>query len=166
MSDAPLILDAPARHQDDRPLGARIGAIVLHDTGGMTTAGTLTWFADPASQVSAHFLVGPIGEIYRCVFPARRAWHAGRSTLFGRPHLNDWSIGIELVDADDRTPYPRRQLEAAMALVAMLCQEHEILLNHVVGHCHVATPPGRKVDPGPDFDWFTFLLAVGRLIHP
>jgi len=144
-----------------RPPGARITAIVLHDTSGGSAAGTLAWFCDPASTASAHYLIDRDGTTYRCVPDERKAWHAGESALWGQANVNAFSLGIELVD-NDAAPYPEAQMRATVALCAALCRQYDIPLNRIVGHEHVALPPGRKADPGPDFDWCVFLLAVAK----
>lgn len=142
---------------------AAIDAVVIHDTGARTVAGTLDWIGRSESGVSYHYVVDTNGDVYRCVEESRKAWHAGKSTLHGRAGVNDFSVGVALVDADDRTPYSQPQLEAAAALVAGIVRRHPgIALNRIVGHCHVA--PGRKVDPGPDFPWRAFLARVAALV--
>ena len=153
------MINYPVPHRDLRP-SARITAIVLHDTGGENAEGTLSWFMDPASRVSSHYLVGLDGTVYALVPDQQRAWHAGRSILHGVGVVNDFSIGIEIVDADDTTPYPEPQVDALVELVAGLCQTYRIPLNRVVGHADICIPLGRKADPGPDFPWFDFLVRV------
>lgn len=138
---------------------SEIDAIVLHDTGGSTARGALEWFNKPESKVSAHFVIDKDGTVYECVEVEDKAWHAGRSSLFGRENVNDFSIGIEIVDDDDADRYPPAQISALTILCTELCSKYEIPLNRVVGHLHIA--PGRKGDPGPDFPWFEFLLSLG-----
>ena len=159
-----MILRAAPAHPSNysrRPAGARIGAILYHDTGG-TAASAIAWFQDPRAQVSAHYVVARDGTVYSCVPEDAKAWHAGSSELFGIPDLNAWSLGIELEDRDDREPYPAAQLEALLELATDISRRYLIPLNHHVGHEHVARPRGRKADPGVDFPWFAFLNAVGR----
>ncbi len=84
---------------------------VMHSTrgGGATPdaefQGTLNWFANPASQVSAHIVVGPDGTIATCVDPALVAWHAREE--------NARRLGIELVQAKLGGPILEVQLQAA-----------------------------------------------------
>jgi N-acetylmuramoyl-L-alanine amidase len=44
-----------------------------------------------------------------------------------------------------------------MRVLGRLCREisrrHDMAPHQIVGHSQVATPPGRKIDPGPLFDW-------------
>lgn len=142
-------------------------AIIIHDTGAKTASSTLDWFRRVEAGVSSHYLIDRDGTTYRLVPEERQAWHAGLSSLWGREGVNEFSIGIELVDADNdgvRDPYPAAQLAATAELVAEICRRYRIPLHAVVGHQHVA--PGRKVDPGPDFDFYNFLLAVAAILGP
>src|SRR5438093_1003374 len=63
--------------------------IVIHKTEGATAAGAVSWFQNPASHVSAHFVVDKNGDIYESVKPEDVAWHAGNWDY------NVHSIGIE-----------------------------------------------------------------------
>lgn len=146
-------------HRNARPIGTTIRAVVLHDTGSHSATSTLAWFEDPGSRVSAHYVIDRDGTTYRCVPEAERAWHAGASVLHGQGNVNDYSLGIEIVDMTD-DPYPPAQVEATVELVSDLCQRYRIPLHAIVGHEHICVPLGRKSDPGPDVDWYTFLIAV------
>ena len=79
-----------------------IDGVVLHDTGGGSAAGTIRWFANPQSRVSAHFVVGRSGRIVQMVPLERAAWHAGIAEMVvkgearGNPNL--CSVGIELAN--------------------------------------------------------------------
>ena len=143
------LIDRPVKNQSARPPGAIVDAIIIHDTGSLNAAGTFSWFDHAASQASAHYLIDRDGSAYRLVPDARKAWHAGSSSLWGRADLNLTSIGIELVDVS-ADPYPMAQMGSLIALTVELCIRHKaIALNRIVGHDHIA--PGRKVDPGADF---------------
>ena len=157
------MIDAPAhpKNYSARPAGARIGAVVYHDTGGSVES-ALQWFANPVAGVSAHYVIARDGRVYGCVDEGMKAWHAGSSVLFGIPDLNAWSIGIELEDTRDAgDPYPVAQTEALLELATEISLRYRIPLNHHVGHAHIAVPRGRKVDPGADFDWYTYLNTLG-----
>lgn len=141
----------------------RITAIVLHDTASRTAASALSWFQRPESRVSTHVLVDRDGTVYRVVDDDKVAWHAGRSVLHGEEGVNAFSLGVELVDANDDAsvdPYPEPQLAAAVEWVAEKAALYGVPLNRVVAHRDVS--PGRKIDPGNDFDFATFLLRVAR----
>jgi N-acetylmuramoyl-L-alanine amidase len=138
-----------------------VNAIVLHDTGGKTAESALSWFEDEKSRVSSHYVVDKDGTVYRVVPEELVAWHAGESSLFNEIGVNSLSIGIELVDDSDIDRYPDLQFASLIELCTDICFRYQVPLNRVVGHCHIATPRGRKVDPGPDFPWFDFLVCLG-----
>jgi N-acetylmuramoyl-L-alanine amidase len=156
-----IILDRPSPHHSRRPTGVAIDLIVLHTTGG-SCASALAWFADPASFVSAHYVIDMDGTGYRCVPESRQAWHAGVSEWEGIPHVNGFSLGIEL--AGRGGDYPAAQLEAGAELVAELMLRYRIPTSHVVGHADVAQPAGRKVDP-LGFPWVDFRALLGEYLE-
>ena len=94
-------VERPSPNHNARPAGAVISAVVVHDTASKTAEEALSWFAKPASKVSAHFVIDLDGTVYQCVPEDRRAWHAGTSTLHGASEVNDFSVGIEVVDASE-----------------------------------------------------------------
>jgi len=114
----------------------------------------LDWDAHPYFQqirgleVSAHFLIRRDGECLQFVSVLDRAWHAGRSCWQGRDNCNDYSVGIELEGLEGDT-FEAAQYTALAALLRDLQQQWPV--HCAVGHEHVA--PGRKLDPGPGFDW-------------
>lgn len=156
-----LVHPSPNRRKGRK---APISAIIMHDTGGHTVEGTLSWFDNPASQVSAHVVIDTDGAIYRVVADQDTAWHAGKSNLWGVERVNDFSLGVELVDDDDSWPYPKAQIASAAEWVAWKVRQYRIPLNRIVGHCDVS--PGRKVDPGRDFRWYEFLRDVAGRVTP
>ena len=73
--------------------------LVIHYTAGSSAAGTVAWFRDPRSRVSAHLVIGRDGSVTQMVPFNREAWHAGRSSWGSLSGLNHYSIGIELDNA-------------------------------------------------------------------
>jgi len=59
--------------------------------------------------------------------------------------------------------YPHDQLMAGLNLMAAIKKKFKNVEN-IVGHNDIATPPGRKQDPGPEFpmDWYRSKI-VGRI---
>ncbi len=144
---------------DARPPGITIDTIVLHATVLNTLDEVIARFADPESKVSAHYTIDRDGTIAPHVSEEKRAWHAGKSKLQdGRQAVNDFSIGIELVNLNDgQDPYPRKQIESLRRLLAEIIGRHPI--RSIIGHYQCADPPGRKTDPaGFDTDWISDLL--------
>ncbi|RVD13422.1 N-acetylmuramoyl-L-alanine amidase [Mesorhizobium sp. M4B.F.Ca.ET.017.02.2.1] len=140
--------------------------IVLHYTGMATGAGAEAWLCDPASEVSSHYLVHEDGRVVQMVRESDRAWHAGKSSWFGRTDINSCSVGIEIVNPGHSLGYPgfpRRQIDAVTDLCAGVVQRHAIAAQRVLAHSDVA--PGRKVDPGEKFPWKTlFAAGIGHLV--
>ncbi len=50
-------------------------------------------------------------------------------------------------------PFSQKQLVALLDLCTYLCKSKKIDFSRIVGHESVATPLGRKSDPGPLFPW-------------
>ena len=170
----------PSPNFGPRPEGAQIDLLVLHSislppgeygTGAVQQLFTnqLDWDAHPYYQtirgieVSAHFFITRAGVIWQFVDCDQRAWHAGASSWRGRGNCNDDSIGIELEGLEGLT-FEAAQYAALAALCADLVAHYPI--RHVAGHEHIA--PGRKLDPGPGFDWARLrgALAAAQLEWP
>ena len=110
----------------------------------------LARLCDPGAEVSAHYLIGSDGTVYGLVSEEARAWHAGAGEWAGADDVNSRSIGIEL-DNDGHGPFAEAQMVALEALLRDVMDRLKIAASGVIGHSDVA--PGRKVDPGPFFDW-------------
>ena len=73
--------------------------VVLHDTAGRLAAGnSASYLAKNQAGVSVHFIVERDGSVEQQVPTNRRANHAGRSHYHGRPGVNGFSIGVEIVN--------------------------------------------------------------------
>jgi N-acetyl-anhydromuramyl-L-alanine amidase AmpD len=99
---------------------------------------------------SAHYMIGRDGKVYKLLADNLVAYHAGESEWNGRKGLNEWSIGIELI-GHITSDYTEEQYQALQLLCAQLMSKHGIKVENIIGHEHVS--PGRKIDPGPLFDW-------------
>ena len=161
---------------DERPDGCAIELLVLHhislppgEFGGPGIVELFTNRLDPAAhsfyptvagtRVSAHFLIRRDGELCQFVPCGARAWHAGESSWKGRLQCNDFSIGVELEGTGD-APFTDAQYGRLAALTRALMTRYPI--RDIVGHSDVA--PGRKSDPGPQFDWLRYrrMLKISR----
>lgn len=137
----------PSPNAGYRPRWMPVDCVVVHATCAPLWS-TVHWFLTPASRVSAHFVIGKDGTVVQMVPVRLRAWHAGTSRLGSRWDVNDFSVGIELVNRDDgRDPYTMAQVRSLVHLLADLSSRYDIPLNRIVPHSLVAMPPGRKVDP-------------------
>ena len=163
----------PTPNHGPRPDGAQIDLIVLHSIslppgvyGGPEVeqlfTNTLNWDAHPyfgqirGMEVSAHFFIRRDGELVQFVDADARAWHAGASCWRGRNNCNDDSIGVELEGLEGEL------FEAPQyATLGQLCRHLKARypVRHIAGHEHIA--PGRKLDPGPGFDWARLQHELG-----
>jgi len=107
--------------------------------------------------VSAHFVIDRTGGVTQFVSCNGRAWHAGPSSWQGRSNCNDYSIGVELEGLEGDTFEEPQYLALATLLQAVM---RAYPLQGIAGHEHVA--PGRKIDPGPGFDWPRLRSRIGE----
>jgi len=150
----------PSPNCDARPEGTVVDTIVLHATVFNTLQEVIEKFADPHSRVSAHYTIDRDGTLASHVPESLRAWHAGQSRMKdGREEVNDFSIGIELVNLNNgEDPFPEEQIQAMGRLAKTIISRHPI--RHIVMHYECADPPGRKSDPaGFDKSWIAGLLG-------
>jgi N-acetyl-anhydromuramoyl-L-alanine amidase len=155
-----------------RPAGTDISLALIHsislppgEYGGDAVeqlfTNRLDWDAHPyyqrirGLQVSSHFFIRRDGATMQFVSCDERAWHAGASAWQGRANCNDFSIGIELEGLEGETFEPA-QYESLVSLLRAVATRYP--LTAVAGHEHVA--PGRKIDPGPGFDWVALQHAL------
>jgi len=160
-------------NRNGRPAGSAIELLVIHNIslppgifGGNGIVELFTNRLDPDAhpyyaeiahlKVSAHLLLRRDGSALQFVPCNDRAWHAGASAWNGREQCNDFSIGIELEGTDD-VPFTPAQYTHLIGVAQVLMRAYPI--RHAVGHSDIA--PGRKTDPGPDFDWRLFRSATG-----
>lgn len=178
-------IDRPSPNFDARARAADL--IVLHYTGMQNAEIALRRLTDPApvagdypgpwqsedapadaplGRVSAHYVVGEAGEIWRLVDEDARAWHAGASSWEGQTDVNGRAIGIEIVNGghDFGLPdFPDAQIEAVIALVLDILARRGLGRACVIGHSDIA--PERKLDPGEKFPWKR-LAEAGAAVWP
>lgn len=155
-----------------RPESALIDTVVLHHTAGPTLWGTVSWFRAERSQVSAHFTIGKDGSIVQHVSTFERAWHAGVSRdHLGRENLNNFSVGIEMVNVGDgNDPWTKEQVAVVGFLIAHL--KKRFPLKYITSHEFIAVPKGRKPDPKnfpwKDLEWLGLELVydMNRRVDP
>lgn len=165
------MISRPSPNFDNRPGPGRVKYLILHYTGMATGREALERLCDPASRVSAHYLIEEDGRIFSLVAEQKRAWHAGESSWEGDQDINGLSLGIELVnpghDGPDYVgnyrPFPPEQMRSLIALCQDILSRHEIKPWHILAHSDVA--PARKCDPGELFDW-TGLAQAGIGLWP
>jgi len=113
-------------------------------------AGARARLCDPATEVSAHWLISEGGAVEALVPEVLRAWHAGAGAWRGMDDVNSHSIGIELANPGDR-PFAEPQMAALEHLLSGVMDRWGIAAPGVIAHSDMA--PSRKGDPGRRFDW-------------
>lgn len=172
------IIEHPSPNHSARPVGQRVDTIVIHHTASSDAHSALSWMKNPESKVSAHYLIGAYGHVYRLVPENRTAWHAGESCMPWEKmkkgaSVNARSIGVELVNpGDGHTPFTEAQYRSLGELLPDICRRLDwarvyvgqdfcvrvpgqdvvsVAHGFILGHRDVA--PGRKTDPADNFDW-------------
>ena len=107
-------------------------------------AGAISWFQNPSSNVSAHYVIrSSDGAITQMVREKDIAWHAGNWTY------NTQSIGIEHEGwVSSCTWFTDAMYRASAALARNIALKYGIPMNrnHIIGHNEV--PGATHTDPG------------------
>jgi len=158
----------PSPNHNERRGSGTADMIVLHYTGMPNDQDAINHLCNPASEVSAHYVVLQNGYVIQLVAEARRAWHAGASWWAGETDINSRSIGIEIANPGHDYAYPafpKRQIAAVTALCRSIFTRHRIPADRVLGHSDVA--PARKRDPGEKFPWKVLAdSGIGLWVKP
>ena len=137
--------------------GRSIIAIVDHVTSG-TAESALSWFQNPASKVSAHYLVTRSGRIIQLVKEGNSSYHAGihnqtHWSLYDGTNPNNYTIGIEH-EGDSDEPLTEDQYQSTLFLHRELTAKYGIPIDseHIIGHYRIDSV-NRPNCPGPAFPW-------------
>lgn len=132
--------------------------VVIHTMQG-SYAGSRSWFLNPSSNVSAHYLVrSSDGEVTQMVAHADTAWHA--------QCYNGRSIGIEHEGfvQDPARWYTDAMYTESAKLTRYIADRHGIPKNRtrIIGHVEVAPGcnTGRHTDPGSGWNWTRYMALV------
>jgi len=102
-------------------------------------------------RVSSHIYIKRSGDIIQFVPFNKRAWHAGKSSFENKEDCNDYSIGIELEGCEDIAFENIQYIKLSEIMNCLIDNYENLNVDRIVSHSDIA--PGRKVDPGPLFDW-------------
>ncbi len=105
---------SPNNYREGRG-GQRPDLIVIHVTQGEKGA-VAKWFSSPRAQVSAHYLVTKLGEVWQFVDEADTAFHAGDYDV------NLRSVGLEHEGVGPNYRPNEVQLEASVRLAVQICK--------------------------------------------
>jgi N-acetyl-anhydromuramyl-L-alanine amidase AmpD len=151
--------------------GTVITAVTIHTTQG-SYAGSISWFQNTASQVSAHYLIrSSDGQVTQMVRESIKAWHVGNA--------NPYTIGIEHEGfVNNAAWYTTAMYNSSAALTIDICNDNNIdkttcyngpahldvvTLSSAIkikGHQHF--PSQNHNDPGINWDWARYY----NLINP
>ena len=146
----------PTGNCDSGRSGHQVEMIVVHFTASGSGTGVVSWFKNPQSRVSAHYIIDHDGKILQLVKDGDTAWHAGLPGDLARNDAirpNPRSIGIEIVNwgplekRDDKyynwtgnehlgqvaevggkywEPFTEAQCESLIELVSYLCKRYNV----------------------------------------
>ncbi|MFJ3296772.1 peptidoglycan-binding protein [Streptomyces bacillaris] len=133
---------------------AAIDKVVIHTTQG-SYAGSISWYQNPASKVSAHYTIrSSDGEVTQSVLEKDTAWHAGS--------VNSSSVGIEHEGyVDNPAWYTEAMYRSSAALTKHLAARYNIpkTRSHIIGHSEA--PGATHTDPGPNWNWNHYMQLIG-----
>jgi hypothetical protein len=133
----------------------KVSHIVIHDTEG-SYAGTISWFKDPAANVSAHYVIkSSTGAITQMVKEKDTAWHDAC--------FNTTTVGIEHEGyaAHPEQWFTEPMYVASAKLTAYLADKYSIPKERgfIVGHGE-APDCSDHTDPGPGWNWAHYIDLV------
>jgi N-acetylmuramoyl-L-alanine amidase len=160
--------------------------LIEHYTATYSASGPIAWLTSKESQVSAHLVIDKQGIVTQLAPFDAVCWHAGESSWKGLSGMNQYSIGIEIVNSGILHPRSNEYYSddghvvkdyvtltnklgfkatwekyppAQIETVAAVSQalKAHYNLKEIIGHEDVS--PRRKTDPGPAFPWETILGA-------
>jgi N-acetyl-anhydromuramyl-L-alanine amidase AmpD len=184
-----------------RPSTSAVDVIMLHFCSDVVSNPENPY--DPAriaqlftkAKVSAHYLIGRNGIVYKFVPEERIASHAGRGSVPWFPdrvnNMNEYSIGIEMLNVGSKADmsifmspdqydefkrrhphwigYTNAQYHALNLLIAEIRTRHNIPFDrtHIIGHSEYAGRH-RRTDPGELFDWTRIGLPkeLPKFVYP
>ena len=144
---------SPNYSSKTRPKGD-IKFLIIHYTGMQSEIESIKRLQNPKFKVSCHYLINRKGKIIQMVKEKKIAWHAGESRWKKFKNLNNYSIGIELVNKGHQFGYQnfsRQQISSLIKLCTKLKKKYLIKKENFLGHSDIA--PLRKADPGEKFPW-------------
>lgn len=166
---APVFIGSP--HFMDGRKHYKPEAVVIHIAQGSRSA-VDSWFNNPASQVSAHYLVCTDGAVHQYVHERDTAWHAGRvhnATWAGVKrgptgvpiNPNYYTVGVEH-EGKTGVPFTDAMMLRSAELLHDIATRWSIPLDraHVVGHHEIYALKPFCPGDGVDLDKL-ILLAKG-----
>ncbi|GJL94456.1 MAG: hypothetical protein DHS20C05_08610 [Hyphococcus sp.] len=154
---------AAARHCTSARTGdpnKAIRAIVIHATAGASTSGAVSVMQE--HRASFHWLIPDENEaahgkfVWASAPESRAAWHvrnncSHKNVFMGATRINDWSLGIEIVNTQQQgDKFSDWQIQACAEIIRYAWVKYPNL-THIVSHARL--DPMRRTDPGANFPW-------------
>ena len=138
----------------DRPDDYGIDMVVIHVVQGSYPS-ALKVFKDPGHGAATHYVVRKDGHVAQMIRELDVAFHAGNRSY------NERSIGIEHEGFVHRPQdFTDAMYRSSAKLTAGICVRYDIPVDreHIIGHVEV--PGTDHTDPGPHWDWPTYMKLV------
>lgn len=172
------------RNFHPRPLGSSmIQFLVHHVTDDMVFTNVKSWFQDPSSQASSHFVVDRDGSIHQFVSTTNASWtngdyefnnvHVNRTDIPSLNdainqcdtkgyNLNDFTISIEYVGKPD-VDFTEKQIVSGITIAQYVISTYPKVSPHRYGQLRHADIDGRDRPycPGPKFPLERIIKALG-----
>ena len=116
--------------------------VIIHYTGMQSEIESVKKLKNPKDKVSCHYLINRKGKILQMVRDRNVAWHAGKSKWKKFINLNEYSIGIELVNKGHKLGYQNftiKQINSLIKLCKSLKKKYFIKNENFLGHSDIAT---------------------------
>jgi N-acetyl-anhydromuramyl-L-alanine amidase AmpD len=168
--DYPAAVWRPSPNSSSRPSGTAPSMVIIHTCEG-GYAGCWGWLKNPASGVSAHYVVNESGsEVTQLVREAQKAWHIAAtyncslngSTQCGKngQSSNNFTVGIEHGGFGSQASWSAGLIDTSAKLVCDITRSHNIPRdrNHIVGHGQLQ--PYNRTDPGPNWPWADYIDRI------
>lgn len=150
--------------------------VVLHTIEG-SYEGCISWFQNPDSNVSSHYVVGnQADQTTKMVQLEDVAWTQGNGPY------NDTGVSIEMEGYANSTDFNDNIYQQTADVVRYVCETYDVPMQHptydiapcsaydgqggVIGHNQIPSPydcsqvTDGKVDPGDTWDWDYFMSLV------
>jgi hypothetical protein len=147
-----------------------ISMVIIHTCEG-AYSGCWSWLVNPASQVSAHYVVNESGsEVSELVREKDRAWQIAAyydcklnqnyNCGMNSTQMNHMTIGIEHAGYASQDSFPTSQLQKSAQLVCDITKRQGIPRDslHIVGHGQMQ--PANRTDPGPRWPWNRYIAMI------
>ena len=147
-------LELSPNYSKKRRLKRDIKFVIIHYTGMQSEIESLKRLKNPKYKVSCHYIISRKGGVTQMVQEKKIAWHAGKSKWKRFNNLNNYSIGIELVNKGHQFGYQNfthQQISSLINLCKKIKKKYLIKKENFLGHSDIA--PLRKADPGEKFPW-------------